>query len=56
MAPGGFINAMLGSSLERIVSIQFLAALGFFILLMFIPTIYKVIKKKRSGTMATESV
>lgn len=56
MAPGGFINAMLGSSLEKIVSIQFLAALGFFILLMFIPTIYKTIKKKRSGTMATESV
>ncbi len=55
MAPGGFINAMLGSSLEKIVSIQFLAALGFFILLMFIPTIYKKIKRKRNGEVVTES-
>ena len=56
MAPGGFINAMLGSSLENIISVQFFAALGFFILLMFIPTIYKTIKKKRSSVMDTESV
>ncbi len=49
MAPGGFINAMLGSSLENIISIQFFAALGFFILLMFIPTIYKKFKKKNTG-------
>jgi uncharacterized membrane protein YdjX (TVP38/TMEM64 family) len=55
MAPGGFINAMLGSSLEKIVSIQFLAALGFFILLMFIPMIYKKIKRKRNGEVVTES-
>ena len=47
MAPGGFINAMLGSSLENIISVQFFAALGFFILLMFIPTIYKAIKKRK---------
>ena len=55
MAPGGFINATLGSSLEKIVSIQFFAALGFFILLMFIPTIYKKLKRKRSEEVAAES-
>ncbi len=55
MAPGGFINAMLGSSLEKVISIQFLAALGVFILLLFVPTIYKTIKKKRSGAVAMES-
>ena len=55
MAPGGFINAMLGSSLENIISIQFFAALAVFILLMFIPTIYKKIKRKRSGEVVTES-
>lgn len=51
MAPGGFINAMLGSSLENIISVQFFAALGFFILLMFIPTIYKAIKKRKRAVM-----
>ncbi|MDW7680384.1 MAG: TVP38/TMEM64 family protein [bacterium] len=55
MAPGGFINATLGSSLENIISVQFFAALGFFILLMFIPTMYKKIRPKRSGEAATES-
>lgn len=54
MAPGGFINAMLGNSLENIISVQFFAALGIFILLMFVPTIYKAIKKKKSGEVATE--
>lgn len=47
MVPGGFINAMLGSSLENIVSVQFFLALGLFILLMFIPAIYRVVKKKK---------
>lgn len=55
MAPGGFINAVLGSSLENIISLQFFAALGFFILLMFIPTIYKKLKRKRNGKVVTES-
>ncbi|HDP98755.1 MAG TPA: TVP38/TMEM64 family protein [bacterium] len=55
MAPGGFINATLGSSLEKIVSVQFFIALGFFILLMFIPMIYKKIKRKKSGETAIES-
>ncbi|HEX9970999.1 MAG TPA: TVP38/TMEM64 family protein [bacterium] len=55
MTPGGFINAMLGSSLENIISVQFFAALGVFILLLFVPTIYKAMKKKRSGAVATES-
>lgn len=56
MIPGGFINAMLGSSLENIISVQFFAALGFFILLMFIPTIYKAIKKRKNGDIATKAV
>ena len=56
MAPGGFINAMLGSSLENIISVQFFAALGFFILLMFIPSIYKAIKNRRSGEVIKESI
>jgi len=55
MIPGGFINAMLGSSLENIISVQFFAALGFFILLMFIPTIYKAIKKKTNGGAALKA-
>ncbi len=48
MAPGGFINAMLGSSLDNIISVQFFVALGIFILLMFIPTIFKKIKKRKN--------
>lgn len=44
MVPGGFINALLGSSLDNIISVQFFAALGFFVLLMFIPSIYKKVK------------
>ncbi len=56
MVPGGFINAMLGSSLENIISVQFFAAIGVFILLMFIPTIYKAIKKKKSGAVVMEPV
>jgi len=52
MAPGGFINAILGSSLENIISVQFFAALGVFILLMFVPAIYKVIKKRRDAVVA----
>ena len=47
MIPGGFINALMGSSLENVISVQFFAALGVFILLMFIPGIYKLIKRKR---------
>jgi uncharacterized membrane protein YdjX (TVP38/TMEM64 family) len=47
MAPGGFINALLGSSLEDVISIQFFVALGAFILLAFIPLIYRAIHKRR---------
>jgi uncharacterized membrane protein YdjX (TVP38/TMEM64 family) len=54
MAPGGFINALLGSSLENIISVQFFAALGAFIMLAFIPLIYRRIKK--SGRTEGESV
>jgi len=49
MVPGGFINALLGSSLENIISVQFFSALGVFVLLMFVPTIYKLIKHRREG-------
>ncbi len=55
MIPGGFINATLGSSLENILSVQFFAALGIFILLMFVPTFYKKIKKKRQSKIAANS-
>jgi uncharacterized membrane protein YdjX (TVP38/TMEM64 family) len=47
MAPGGFISALLGSSLDNIMSVQFFVALGIFILLMFIPSIYKTIIRKK---------
>lgn len=57
MAPGGFINATLGSSLEKIISVQFFIALVVFILLMFIPTIYKALKKRKKGDPpATETI
>jgi uncharacterized membrane protein YdjX (TVP38/TMEM64 family) len=49
MIPGGFINALLGSSLENIISVQFFLALGAFILLAFIPLIYKAINKWRGA-------
>lgn len=48
MIPGGFINATLGSSLENIISIQFFVALAIFILMMFIPSIYRTIQRKFS--------
>lgn len=54
MIPGGFINALLGSSLDNIVSVQFFAALGVFILLMFVPAIYKLIKKKKNAKTQLE--
>lgn len=52
MAPGGFINALLGSSLENVISTQFFVALGLFVLLMFIPAIYKIAKRKKTPTRA----
>ncbi|NOZ61368.1 MAG: TVP38/TMEM64 family protein [Calditrichaeota bacterium] len=57
MAPGGFINAVLGSSLDNVISVQFFAALGFFFLLMFVPTIYKKLKSnKQTADLANETV
>lgn len=47
MIPGGFVNALLGSSLTNVLSAQFFIAIGLFIMLMFIPAIYKFIKKRR---------
>jgi uncharacterized membrane protein YdjX (TVP38/TMEM64 family) len=49
MAPGGFISALLGSSLEDILSVQFFAALGAFILLALVPLIYRRIKRSRGA-------
>jgi uncharacterized membrane protein YdjX (TVP38/TMEM64 family) len=49
MAPGGFINALLGSSLENVVSVQFFAALGAFLLLALVPLIYRRIRKSRGA-------
>lgn len=54
MAPGGFISALLGSSLEDIVSVQFFVALGAFILLVSLPLIYRRIRK--SGEAQRENV
>jgi uncharacterized membrane protein YdjX (TVP38/TMEM64 family) len=48
MIPGGFINAFLGSSLDNVISFQFFLALGLFVLLMFIPAVYKRLKGARS--------
>lgn len=56
MAPGGFINAVLGSSLENIISLQFFIALSIFILLMFIPSIFKAIRKNKGGNVPMETV
>jgi uncharacterized membrane protein YdjX (TVP38/TMEM64 family) len=56
MAPGGFIGATLGSSLENIMSVQFFVALGAFVLLILVPLIYKKIKKKREGAGSTENL
>ena len=53
MIPGGFINALLGSSLDNIVSVQFFAALGGFVLLMLIPAIYTWLKKKKNARKQT---
>jgi hypothetical protein len=46
MAPGGFITALLGSSLENIKSVQFFGALAAFIALMFVPLVYSRITGK----------
>ncbi len=56
MAPGGFINAMLGSSLDNIISVQFFVALGLFVLLMFIPALYKKLKSTRAASADKDKV
>jgi len=53
MIPGGFINALMGSSLENVISVQFFVALGVFLLLMFVPAIYKLIKRKKRNPAKT---
>jgi uncharacterized membrane protein YdjX (TVP38/TMEM64 family) len=49
MAPGGFINAYLGSSIENPLSVHFIAALAAFAALMFIPLVYRSIKRAKGG-------
>ncbi len=56
MAPGGFINATLGESLENPLSVQFFVALGFFVLLMLVPTIYKALTGKKSQVDAVKDL
>ena len=45
MIPGGFITNFLGSSIENWKSPKFIIAIAAFILLMFVPFIYKKMKK-----------
>lgn len=45
MLPGGFITNFLGSSLDDLKSPKFIIALSAFVLLMFVPFIYKKIKR-----------
>lgn len=47
MAPGGFISASLGASLVDILSIDFFAAVAAFIALLFVPLIYRKLKRNR---------
>lgn len=54
MAPGGFVNAMLGSSLDNVVSAQFFIALGLFVLIMLVPTIYRKVKKRHPPSKEPE--
>jgi uncharacterized membrane protein YdjX (TVP38/TMEM64 family) len=54
MIPGGFVNAYLGSSLDNIISTQFFVALGLFVLLMFVPLIYKKAKGARAVKAGVE--
>lgn len=52
MLPGGFITNYFGSSLDNLKSPKFIIALSLFILMMFIPFIYK--KFKGSGSQIAE--
>ena len=49
MLPGGFIMAFLGSSLEDVGSSQFIIAIVLFALLILVPTISKLVSRKRGG-------
>jgi len=52
MAPGGFINALLGSSLENVASLQFAVAVALFVLLALVPLTYKKVRDRRRRSMA----
>lgn len=54
MIPGGFINALVGDSLENPVSVQFIVAVAAFVLLMFVPAIYKTVQKRRGKSTQLE--
>ena len=47
MLPGGFFTTYLGSNLENPLSPKFVVALAAFILLMFVPAVYKKFKKTK---------
>ena len=47
MLPGGFFTTYLGSSLENPLSLKFVVALVAFILLMFVPAVYKKFRKAK---------
>ncbi len=56
MIPGGFINAYLGSSIEHVRSVTFIGALGAFVALMFIPLIYRRIRRAKGAQLIDEDV
>jgi len=47
MLPGGFFTTYLGSNLENPLSPKFVVALAAFILLMFVPAVYKKFRKAK---------
>ncbi len=52
MLPGAFTSAMLGSSVEHVVSVKFFVALGIFVLLILSPAIYRAIRGRRPPVAA----
>jgi uncharacterized membrane protein YdjX (TVP38/TMEM64 family) len=54
MLPGGFIIAFLGSSLENVKSTQFAVAIVMFAALVLVPTVAKLVKRRR-GTAPGEA-
>jgi uncharacterized membrane protein YdjX (TVP38/TMEM64 family) len=55
MLPGGFIFAFLGSSLENVKSTQFVVAIAMFAALVLVPTVAKLVKRRRGAGAAQAS-